>query len=122
MTAHASADVLAYYISTVSIMRANHVAFPISPRNSPAAIAHLIHKADIKHILVGHDHFMQNLVQEALQILQSQYQDVAPPTTSNMLTFDELFLEENRTKPFTNDLPYKFRGPDAPGIILHSSG
>ena len=113
---------MAYFVTKVAIMRANHVVFPISPRNSSAAIAHLIHKANIKHVLVGHDHFMQSLVQDALQILKSQHQTVVLPTTSSMLTFDQLFLEKNRTKPFTNDLPYKFRGPDAHGLILHSSG
>ena len=65
---------------------------------------------------------MQTLVEEALQILRTQYQGANIPDTSHMPVFDELFLKEKRGEPFTNDLPFKFRGPDAPILFLHSSG
>ncbi|KZT66300.1 acetyl-CoA synthetase-like protein [Daedalea quercina L-15889] len=118
----AASDVIPYYITEVSIMRANHIVFPISPRNSPAAIAHLIHKANIKHILVGRDHAMQNLVEGALHLLRAQYQDTAVPGTSHMPAFDELFVEGDQGEPLTSVLPFKYRGPDSPVLFLHSSG
>ncbi|KAH9841045.1 uncharacterized protein C8Q71DRAFT_742955, partial [Rhodofomes roseus] len=57
----------------MSIMRANHVAFPISPRNSPLAVARLINKAGVSHVLVGREQAMQDLVNEALAILTTRY-------------------------------------------------
>lgn len=101
-------------------MRANYVAFPISVRNSPAAVAHLIGKVGAKHLLVSGEQAIRDLVRDALDILKSQ--DAASvPETSPMFVFEELYSSANDIVT-SKDVPYVFRGPDAIGVILHSSG
>ncbi|PCH43993.1 acetyl-CoA synthetase-like protein, partial [Wolfiporia cocos MD-104 SS10] len=103
-------------------MRANCIAFPISPRNSPIAVAHLISKTEVRHILVGRESAMEELTDAALEIIRDQYPSVEPPKTSPMPLFEELYLSQTETAITAQDVPYIFKGPDAIAMILHSSG
>ncbi|KAJ7930505.1 hypothetical protein B0H13DRAFT_2532734 [Mycena leptocephala] len=47
----ASSDAIPYFTLIMSCLRANYVVFPISPRNSPSAVAYLVAKAGVKHDL-----------------------------------------------------------------------
>ncbi|KAH9917018.1 uncharacterized protein B0H18DRAFT_1123857 [Fomitopsis serialis] len=117
-------DSIPYVTFAMGIMRANYVPFTISSRNSAAAVAHLLSKVDVKHLLIGREQAMHDLAEEAFAILKEQSADASVPSTSSMPVFEELF------KPSSEDdaalelsaLPYKSRGADAPAIILHSSG
>jgi acyl-CoA synthetase (AMP-forming)/AMP-acid ligase II len=42
-------DAIPYFVLFMSCLRANYVVFPISPRNSPSAVAHLIDKGGSSH-------------------------------------------------------------------------
>lgn len=101
-------------------MRADCVAFPISTRNSAAAVAHLIKKTGVSHILVGREQAMQDLIHHSLEALMTQHEDAPTVALSTMPTFEELYLEE---EPSTSeDIPAGPRSPDTPSLILHSSG
>lgn len=116
----ATSESIGYATTLLGIMRANYVAFPISVRNSPAAVAHLIGKVGAKHLLVSGEQAIRDLVRDALDILKSQ--DAASvPETSPMFVFEELYSSANDIVT-SKDVPYVFRGPDAIGVILHSSG
>lgn len=104
----------------MSCIRANYVIFPISPRNSPAAVAHLVAKARVKHVLIGHEPAMLELMNAALNILKTDpLADV--PDVSYAPLFEDLFLEDSPLiSPDT--LPYEYNGPDETACIMHSSG
>ncbi|EGO01125.1 hypothetical protein SERLA73DRAFT_72094 [Serpula lacrymans var. lacrymans S7.3] len=88
----AASDTIPYFITLTSIMCTNYIAFPISPRNSATAIAHLINAVGVKHILVGREQSMLDLIRDTLEILKSQYPSVPAPALSPMLLFEDLFL------------------------------
>ena len=103
----------------MGIMRAGYVPFPISTRNSPAAVAHLLEKTDAKHLIVGLDPAMQSLATESLEMLKSQSSAVIP--TSQMTVFSELY-DEQLAPVKIEDVPYERPGLQAPVFLLHSSG
>ena len=115
-------DSIPYATVGMGIMRANYAIFPISVRNSPAAIAHLISAVGVKHILVGAQPAIQDLTKSALEVLATEYPLAGVPELSPMLTFKELYsgsVEHVLTK---EDVPFEFKGPDAVVMYLHSSG
>ena len=114
------ADSIPYATTVLSIMRANCVAFPISTRNSAAAVAHLLDKSGVSHILVGREQAMQDLVEQSLEALRKQHSDTAEISLSPMPVFEELYADE---EPNTSeDVAWRPQGPDTPSLILHSSG
>lgn len=105
----------------MGIMRAGYVPFPISTRNSPAAVAHLLEKTNVKHLIVGVDPAMQSLAAESLETLKSQHPSATVPTTSQMPVFSDLYDE--RLGPVrAEDVPYKQPSMQKPVFLLHSSG
>ena len=101
-------------------MRAHCVAFPISTRNSAAAVAHLISQTGVSHILVGHEQAMQDLVERSLEALRTRHGDTPRVALSPMPTFEELYSDKGLNT--TEDIPWTPQGPDTPSLILHSSG
>ncbi len=99
----------------IGIIRAGHVAFPISPRNSPAAIAHLLKTANVKQLIVGQEKNFQTLAEISLTHLQGD-----KPQIHAMPSFEELYLPDS-DKDF---VPLSHKKPDLneTSIILHSSG
>lgn len=106
----------------MSIIRAGFVAFPISPRNSPTAVAHLINKVGVSHALIGHEPAMRDLVQESLKILNTHYPTARQPGISLIPLFEELFLSPNEITIQSEDIPYEHPGFHSVVMILHSSG
>lgn len=111
-------DNITYFTTILSVIRANFVVFPISPRNSAQAVAHLILEVGVDHILVGHDPSMQNLVEGAMQIVKASVS--SPPSLSAMPLFEDLYR---------HDLPSheeqsvaENHSPDKLVMYLHSSG
>ncbi|TFK19455.1 acetyl-CoA synthetase-like protein [Coprinopsis marcescibilis] len=112
----AASDTITYFVMMTAIYRAGYVAFPISPRNSPAAIAHLVKELDVRHILVGQEPKVQGLASEALKRLSTS---IVQPQTSNMPLFDDLY---GQPKVSPQDIVYERRGINDVIIYLHSSG
>ncbi|KAJ7449028.1 hypothetical protein B0H11DRAFT_2079248 [Mycena galericulata] len=118
----ASSDTIPYFTLLISCFRANYVAFPISPRNSPSAVAHLIDKVGVKHLLIGHEPAMLELANAAVDILKEKYPLTSRPDVSYVPLFEDLFLPESERLLGPDDLPYEYKGPDSPACIFHSSG
>ncbi|KAF9812923.1 hypothetical protein IEO21_05878 [Rhodonia placenta] len=118
----ASSDAIPYAIIEMAVIRANFVVFPLSIRNSPAAVAHLLNKAGVKHILTSKEQSIADLVRDALDILKTQYIPVTIPGVSSAFTFEELFLSPSNGLAASEELPHDSRDPDAPTMIMHSSG
>ncbi|KAF4571529.1 putative PKS/NRPS-like protein biosynthetic cluster [Pleurotus pulmonarius] len=68
----AVADAFSYFIATVGLMRAGYSPFPLSNRNSAAAVAHLIKEMKVEHIITTDDHTTQQLLRSSLDILDSE--------------------------------------------------
>ncbi|THV01989.1 acetyl-CoA synthetase-like protein [Dendrothele bispora CBS 962.96] len=122
-------DSIPYSTTMLSVMRANFVLFPISPRNSPQAVAHLIQKVGVKHMLVGFDQSMQELMERAVEFLKTEYgyRDDQIPATSMMPLFEDLYLENGSKEKETvekirEEIPLKRQQPQDIQFYLHSSG
>jgi len=117
------AETISYYTMNLAIMRAGYTAFPISPRNSPAAVAHLISKVGVKHIFLGRDQAMADLGKKAVEILSIQHPSLSKPRFSGLPLFEDLYLGDSKGNlQDQDDIPYENKGPDQVAIYLHSSG
>ncbi|PCH42382.1 acetyl-CoA synthetase-like protein [Wolfiporia cocos MD-104 SS10] len=117
----AHSDGILYATLVLGIMRANYAAFPISIRNSPAAVAHLIKQVGVRHVVLGRNKGTQELFDATLEILKAQHPTADIPVASPMPVFEDLYLPESFNIP-AEDLLFEFKGSDAPAWISHSSG
>ncbi|TBU38867.1 acetyl-CoA synthetase-like protein [Dichomitus squalens] len=113
----ASADTITYATVILGILRAGHVAFPISPRNSAAAVADLLSKTKCTQLLASRDPHMSDLVKDALaglggvkQHAMPQYEDLFPSGVAE---------SDDDARDFLVMPKYDL---DSPAMILHSSG
>jgi acyl-CoA synthetase (AMP-forming)/AMP-acid ligase II len=112
-------DTATYVTTEVGILRAGFAVFPISPRNSPEAIAHLLKKTGASHLLVGGEPMLQKLAAASLELLRADdYPDIP---FSDMPRFEDLYLHSDSDNEFKYYPAVNF-DPDAPSLILHSSG
>ncbi|KAI5119742.1 hypothetical protein M0805_008672 [Coniferiporia weirii] len=111
-----STDTITYFTVLAGIFRAGLTAFPISPRNSPTAVAHLIRKTKVTHILVGHEQASRTLSDMTLELLNNDGE--GKPRTSLMPSYEEIYTSDAEFKPFP------LVKPDLDSIVLylHSSG
>ncbi|THU87157.1 acetyl-CoA synthetase-like protein [Dendrothele bispora CBS 962.96] len=120
-------DSIPYSTTMFSVVRANFVLFPISPRNSPQAVAYLIQKVGVKHMLVGFDQSMQELMERSVEFLKTEYgyRDDQIPATSMMPLFEDLYLEnglDRGIEKIREEIPLKRQQPQDIQFYLHSSG
>ncbi|KAJ6588257.1 acetyl-CoA synthetase-like protein [Mycena capillaripes] len=109
----AAADQITYFSLIAGILRAGYQAFPISPRNSDIAIAHLLQSTDCTHVFVSADDAMQKLAGAAVGRMSAKIKLLPVPT------FEELFAPSD---PPVLLPPMHKTSLDAPAVILHSSG
>ncbi|KAJ7853342.1 hypothetical protein B0H14DRAFT_2758642 [Mycena olivaceomarginata] len=112
----ASTDQITYLSIITGIMLAGYLPFPLSTRNSDAAIAHLLESTSCAHICVSADPMMQKLAgaaQAKMSALAGDLQIMPVPT------FQELF---ERSGAPQNHLPRRPVQLDDPAVIMHSSG
>ncbi|KAH9917020.1 uncharacterized protein B0H18DRAFT_1036256 [Fomitopsis serialis] len=116
-----ASDSIPYATTIMGIMRAGYTPFPLSTRNSPAAVVHLLEKTNVKHVIVGLDEAMQELVADAFEILKSQYNSTNIPETSPMPVFSDLY-GAGPADISADDVLYEHPGLDERAFLLHSSG
>jgi acyl-CoA synthetase (AMP-forming)/AMP-acid ligase II len=112
-------DTVTYVTTEVGILRAGFAVFPISPRNSPEAIAHLLKKTGASHLLVGGEPMLQKLAAASSELLRSDGHAEIP--VSHMPHFEDLYPHDGSDNGFKDYPAVKF-DLDAPSLILHSSG
>ncbi|PBK92561.1 acetyl-CoA synthetase-like protein [Armillaria gallica] len=114
----AAADSVTYYTTIAGIMRAGCIAFPISVRNSDAAVAHLIRSTGAKYMFLSQDPGMQKLAEVALQNLNNEEcQDLKMMT---MPSFESLYSGSPEPSNFLPSI--KNSDLEAQALIMHSSG
>ncbi|KAJ7667223.1 hypothetical protein B0H17DRAFT_990381 [Mycena rosella] len=111
----ASADQITYFSVIAGILRAGYQAFPISPRNSEVAVAHLLRSTGCTRVFVSADAAMQKLAKAAADTsaVEEKLEILAMPT------FEDLFERPDAIAPLP---PVEKHGLDEPAVILHSSG
>lgn len=138
----ASSEPLVYYTMLLALTRAGCIPFAISPRNSPAAITHLLQAAGCQSVYVEFNPQLlaqdapnmsigeknsRNQTKEVLKLLPETHalKLLELPTAHTL--FPRLFNQSAHV--FDADLPQKLasipapvRSPCEPIMILHSSG
>lgn len=108
-------DSITYVLTSVGILRAGHIKFPISVRNGSAAVVELMRRTHCWHILVSEDEHMRGLAQEVAQELDGVVLHPMP-------TYEELLSEiDTGTLNDDNGSGVEYN-PDDVAMILHSSG
>ena len=110
---------MTYFTTEVGILRAGFAVFPISFKNSPEAIAHLLKKTAARHLLVGGEPILQKVAATSLELLRADGHPETPVST--MPHFEDLFPHDCSHGEFKYYPAVKF-DLDAPALILHSSG
>ncbi|KAK0492011.1 NRPS-like enzyme [Armillaria luteobubalina] len=102
----ANTNGITFLTVVAGIIRAGYTAFPISTRNSPVAVAHLLERTGCKSLLVSADPAMQDIARTQDGI-----------KTVPMPTFEDLYLK-NDSEP----LPHVRPDLEQLALIVHSSG
>ncbi|KAJ3558403.1 hypothetical protein NM688_g950 [Phlebia brevispora] len=108
----ANTDTITYFCSIVGLMRAGLTAFLISTRNSAEAVRHLLTVTGAQYLLTSREPAILALADDALQngpLVKRSY----------MPEFSDIFMPREDGKLVFSGSQ---RDPDAPTIILHSSG
>ncbi|KAJ7096123.1 hypothetical protein C8R44DRAFT_379494 [Mycena epipterygia] len=111
----ALADQITYLSIVIGVMLAGYLPFPLSPRNSEAAIVHLFRSSSCTRVFVSADPSMQNLAGAArigISALEENLKIMPIPT------FQELFEPSIASQ----SLPRKKVNLDDPAVLMHSSG
>ncbi|KAG2005480.1 CurK protein [Coprinopsis cinerea AmutBmut pab1-1] len=109
-------DTVTYFRTLIGLARAGFTGFPMSPRNSPAAIAHLCNKVGVTHVIRGSEPGLVSLVSEAVELLKASSTTISLPSVSELPPF---------THPrdlSATDLPYQRRSINEVQLYVHSSG
>ena len=117
-----SPDTFTYLTVNLSVLRTGATLFPISPRNSAPAIAHLMETTGVTAILVGDEPSLKRLAAAAFDIIRNS--GGSPPNVAQMPAFDDIFLTRSTTVIDTDEFipPLGWRRQDRAGLIVHSSG
>ena len=114
----APADTITYATMNLAVYRTSHTLFPISTRNSAAAVAHLLQAAAVDHVLLGREPAMRELYAAAVDLLKSA--GGAPPSHSTMPIFEDLYAGTESADALLPPMAaYDFKETC---LILHSSG
>ncbi|KAJ3532133.1 hypothetical protein NM688_g7469 [Phlebia brevispora] len=112
----ANADTITYFTAIAGAQRAGFAPFPLSVRNSAAAVAHLLTKTGAPYLVLGRDQSMQELAANAFQIMQQS--GTRLPLTVEMPLFEDLYVPG---APLELLPPLKL-DQDDPIVVMHSSG
>ncbi|KAF9034495.1 acetyl-CoA synthetase-like protein [Hymenopellis radicata] len=110
----AATDTITFFTMFVGMFRGGIPFFPISPRNSPAAIAHLLKTTRPSHLFISSDTPMQELMAESMALLEENDK----PIVAAMPVYEDIYTGEREFQ----ELPPKPRDLSATRIVAHSSG
>ncbi|KAG8930870.1 hypothetical protein FRC02_003563 [Tulasnella sp. 418] len=120
----AAADTVSYITTLMGVVRAGFVGFPISTRNSPAALAHLLVKTNAQFVFTTPDAPTQTLINAALESLKepsnTESSGAFDVSILSVPQFEHLYPSEDTSFEYLPDMPNP--GIDTPALILHSSG
>ncbi|KAF8997173.1 hypothetical protein BDQ17DRAFT_1248888 [Cyathus striatus] len=115
-------DSLTYIAVIIGIMLAGFVPFPISNRNSSAAVAHLLREVNCKVIIVSQDVVIQSQVSEAFNILNADERGSQSVLSLPIPAYEDFFQDTELNKVHPPLQKLRNVTQDSPYIIMHSSG
>ncbi|THG95287.1 hypothetical protein EW145_g7985, partial [Phellinidium pouzarii] len=113
----ATSDTISFFSFVIGVIRMGWTVFPISPRNSPLAVAALLSQTKATHLFVSIESIIQTLADAALK----QADTGSCLKTYRMPVFEDLFPTEGYDPSF-EPVPLVEVDEAACPIILHSSG
>ncbi|TCD61559.1 putative NRPS-like protein biosynthetic cluster [Steccherinum ochraceum] len=114
----AAGDYITFLVVLMGLLRLGHNVFLISPRNSPATVAHLLAEVGVTYLIVGPEEGIRNSSQIALTELADE--GLSVPGSSVMPTPDEIF-SLSAASDFSLLPPVELKLSD-PAVVLHTSG
>jgi acyl-CoA synthetase (AMP-forming)/AMP-acid ligase II len=111
-------DTITYFLTWLGLARAGYTVFHISPRNSPAAVAHLLTSKSVVHVLTSCEPGIKAVVTAALAEMDVD-ENRRHHFVSDMPSFDSIMLEEDPTFLL---LPPRDYDQDSVVCYIHSSG
>ncbi|EGN97840.1 hypothetical protein SERLA73DRAFT_109083 [Serpula lacrymans var. lacrymans S7.3] len=114
----ASSDHISFFAVIMGMIYVGCPVFPISPRNSSQAVAHLLRTSGATHLYVGVEQIFQDTAAAAMELLRES--ESVEPQIHPMPIFEELFNDENQAEVLS--LRASKSPLEAPALILHSSG
>ncbi|KIJ41469.1 hypothetical protein M422DRAFT_229549 [Sphaerobolus stellatus SS14] len=102
----AHCDAPSYLAMHMSVLRANYISFPLSARNSPAAVAHLIKQVDVKYVFVGREPSMKKLLEDAFESLKGQDAEYRLPSASIVPLYEELYGSSDGSTSFPKPIRF----------------
>lgn len=112
------ADTITYWATMTSIMCLGLVAFPISPRNSAIAVAHLVKSVGLTQLFVSSDPAMQRLCSDAQLILKD---DGIELNLLPMLQYSQI-SDEGPDAAHAEEIAFPKLDLERTVCIYHSSG
>jgi acyl-CoA synthetase (AMP-forming)/AMP-acid ligase II len=112
----AFSDTISYILTELGLFRAGYIPFTISPRNSPAALSHLLSAAKVEHLLVSGEPGIKQTANQALAMDQSLGDS---SFISDVLFFSDLLREKEEQLKLYPERKFKL---DSHMIYIHSSG
>ncbi|KAI0795720.1 acetyl-CoA synthetase-like protein [Abortiporus biennis] len=115
------AEAISYSTFMLGVMRSGNTVFPISPRNSPEAVAHLLMKTNASSLFVGKDAGIREIAEMALEKVKAH--EGPNVTLHSIPTLEDLFpTSKDGAKDDFKPFPEVNYQMDAPVMIMHSSG
>ncbi|KIK65188.1 hypothetical protein GYMLUDRAFT_258645 [Collybiopsis luxurians FD-317 M1] len=122
----ANGDTITYYSLIIGLLQARCTPFPISPKSSPDALAHLLLETRVQCLFVSEDTAIQSLLHAALGLLKTNNNQRIVDFGNRLQCFPMLgFLDIYGIQE--NSLRQSLPNPStmssrSPAIYLHSSG
>ncbi|KAM5540085.1 hypothetical protein V8D89_006225 [Ganoderma adspersum] len=117
----ANTDTITYFCTVIGILRSGCTSFPISTRNTAAAVTDMLSRTGATHLLVSPDAVAGRVADEALKSLADLRVHV---DRLAMPVFEDLFPTiVDPASSFETDVEFPTSyDMEAPAVIMHSSG
>ncbi|KAJ3557213.1 hypothetical protein NM688_g1592 [Phlebia brevispora] len=117
----ANRDAITYFTTIVGVLRAGFIIFPISYRNSPEALAHLLTRVKAIILLTSEEPWIQDVIDNATKLIAASSETYsAPAVVHAMPVFEDLYSRRVLETPHI--APCRPWALDDPSLIMHSSG
>ncbi|KAG7442861.1 acetyl-CoA synthetase-like protein [Guyanagaster necrorhizus] len=110
----AASDTITFFTTFIGMFRAGIPFLALSPRNSPAALAHLLRTTEPTHLFVSADASLLELARDSFKFLDGSH----VPEIAYMPSYEDLYIKNGsfiRLPPRGQDLTTRT-------VIAHSSG
>ncbi|CAL1709820.1 unnamed protein product [Somion occarium] len=118
----AASDSITYWTSIMGIVRANLVAFAISPRNGPDAVAHLLQKVQATALFISCEPALHQVAKKAIDLISrsEDHSTYVVPPVHPMPIFENLYPPQPDSA--FQRFPLVDYDLNSPAFIFHSSG